>query len=442
MLIKRNIIFFKNNLPIFLLILLNFATFINNSFFYLSLLVLYIYKNFFSSFSIVSKYEKYLLYATPIIFYFKKFLDNFESNNLLFWDSQYLFIFFRCNKGLNENYIFLQKVKYGCLDDLGFGLFPSLISADINSWYASIIVFLVSILFFTYLTIQINLKNLYISILFILSPSFRFLLFSLNPDIIFLIGFLYLIIYKKFEINNFGYILLTIFIQTKFFPMGILLGIVIYFFLNNERDKLKKLFYFILFNLLFIIYEILISDVSIFPNTFLGVPYVFAPIYSFGVLADFKTFFEVQLNSNLTNYEFIKIISLLFFIFFIFVNIRLRKINFRNFSLFEIRIFVCFMPMIYIINFFGNYGYKLPFNFILIFLLFIHSDKYIRLLLIFFIIFNPLFHLLNFEYAHQLFDPTNLNSVAFAISRISFYLTNYIYLFFFLKMVRKKNINY
>ena len=96
--------------------------------------------------------------------------------------------------------------------------------------------------------------------------------------------------------------------------------------------------------------------------------------------------------------------------------------------------------MIYIVSFFGNYGYKLTFNFILIYILFTHSDKYIKLLLIFFVLFNPLFHILNFEYAHQLFNPTNLNSLAFAISRISFYLTNYVYLFFFLKIIKKKNL--
>ena len=203
MLNQKYFLLFKNNIPVLLLVFLNFATFINNSSFYLFLLALYVYKNFFSSFSDVSKNEKYLLYATPIIFYLNKFLETISRNDLLFWDNQYLFMFFRCNKGLTENYVFLEKVKFGC-KNLGFGFFTGLISADVNPWHASIFIFFVSTLFFSYLIYKVNIKNLYISILFVLSPAFRFLLFSLNPDIIFCFGWSSLIKKRILNIAHMG----------------------------------------------------------------------------------------------------------------------------------------------------------------------------------------------------------------------------------------------
>ena len=431
-------------IPIVLLVSIIFATFINNSFFYLLLLLLYLYKNFSNSFLIISKVEKFLLYATPFIFYSKKFLDTFDRKDLLFWDNQYLFMFFRCNKGLTDNYIYLEKIKYNCVEDIGFGLFPSLISANINPWVASIFIFFTSILFFIYLIINTNTKYLYLSILFILSPSFRFLIFSLNPDLIFLIGFLYLILFKKLQLNTFEYILLTIAIQTKIFPIAFLLGFIIYNFLYKDKNNLIKPAFFLLTNLGLIIYDLsvkTISEVSVFTNTFLGIPYVYAPIYSFGVLADYKTYLDVQLSPNLGNFRFLQILFVISIIFLALLNKRLNSVDYHNISLFEKKIFISFIPMIFFISLFGNYGYKLPFYFILIFIVFSHSDQYIRLLLILFILFNPLFHMLNFEYAHQLFQPSNLNSLSFAISRISFYLTNYIYLFFFLKIVNFKNKN-
>jgi len=438
---KKKFTNFNIYIPIVLLASIIFSSFVNNSFFYLLLLVLYLYKNFYSSFLTIGKVEKFLLYLTPVVFYFKKFYDTFHRKDLLFWDNQYLFMFFRCNRGLTDNYIFLEKIKYNCVEDIGFGIFPSLISINIDPWLASIFIFFISTLTFIYLIINTNSNYLYQSMLFILSPAFRFLVFSLNPDIIFLIGFLYLIILKKLEINIFGYIFLTIAIQTKIFPIGLLLGFIFYTFVYKEKNNLIKASFFLVSNLGLIIYDLTnktISEIDVFTNTFLGIPYVYAPIYSFGVLADFKTYFDVQLNPNLGNFRFLQVLLLIFLIFLAFISKRLSRNNYQKISFFEKKIFISFTPMICFISLFGNYGYKLPFYFILTFIVFSHSDQYIRLLLILFILFNPLFHMLNFEYAHQLFQPTSLNSLSFAISRISFYLTNYVYLYFFIKIIKSK----
>ena len=199
--------------------------------------------------------------------------------------------------------------------------------------------------------------------------------------------------------------------------------------------------FFAIMNLLIIYFDSILdiqNEISQFVNTFLGIPYVYAPIYSFGVLADYKTYFEVQL-SPIANFNFLII---LIFISFLTVFILFKKNEFENYKYlleYQEKIFIIFTPMVLFINFFGNYGYKLPFNFILISVLFLNSKTSLKIIFGVFIIFNPLFHLLNFEYAHNLFEPTYINALSFIFSRVSFYTLN---LFFFTQFysIVKKNI--
>ena len=54
------------------------------------------------------------------------------------------------------------------------------------------------------------------------------------------------------------------------------------------------------------------NEITEFVNTFLGVPFVYAPIYSFGVLADYKAYFDVQL-SPIENFNFLRILIFISF---------------------------------------------------------------------------------------------------------------------------------
>lgn len=435
--------YLKKNTPelnIFVLSIVIVSIFINNTVFYMSLCFLYLYKNV-EEFKIKTQNEKKLLLSTPIIFYIVKFYQSIQREDLLFWDNQYLFIYFNCNKGLTSHRIYLDDVSYTCISDLGFGIISKYISTSLNSWHASIILFsLVSIVLIFFIS-KVNDNNLYLLIFFILSPAFRFLLFSLNSDIFILLTFIYLIYKTRLEFNLIHLLVLSVLIQFKIYPLGVLLGYIFYNLIKKDFTHMMRNLFFAVMNLLIIYFDSILdvqNQISQFVNTFLGIPYVYAPIYSFGVLADYKTYFEVQL-SPLENFSFLRI---LIFISFLTVFILFKNSEFENYkylSEYQEKIFVFFTPMVLFVNFFGNYAYKLPFNFLLISVFFLNSKKSLKIIFGIFILFNPLFYFLNFEYAHNLFDPTYINSLSFIFSRVSFYTLNLFFLTQFYN-IAKKNI--
>lgn len=435
--------YLKKNTPkfnIFILTTVIVSIFINDTAFYISLFFLYLYKNL-EEFNVKTQNEKKLLLFTPLIFYIVKFYQSIQKEDLLFWDNQYLLIYFNCNNGLTSHRIYLNDIPYTCISDLGFGIISKYISTSLNSWHASIILFgLVAIVLILFVS-KVHDNDLYFVIFFILSPAFRFLLFSLNSDIFILLTFVYLIYRAGLKFNLMHLLVLSVLIQFKIYPLGVLFGYIFYNLIKKDFTHMIRNLFFAIMNLLIIYFDSILdiqNEISQFVNTFLGIPYVYAPIYSFGVLADYKTYFEVQL-SPIANFNFLII---LIFISFLTVFILFKKNEFENYKYlleYQEKIFIIFTPMVLFINFFGNYGYKLPFNFILISVLFLNSKTSLKIIFGVFIIFNPLFHLLNFEYAHNLFEPTYINALSFIFSRVSFYTLN---LFFFTQFysIVKKNI--
>lgn len=435
--------YFKKNTPklnIFILTTVIVSIFINNTAFYISLFFMYLYKNL-EEFKVKTQNEKKLLLFTPLIFYIVKFYQSIQREDLLFWDNQYLLIYFNCNYGLTSHRIYLNDIPYTCISDLGFGIISKYISTSLNSWHASIILFGLVTIVLIFFVSKVHDNDLYLVIFFILSPAFRFLLFSLNSDIFILLTFVYLIYRAGLKFNLMHLLVLSVLIQFKIYPLGVLFGYIFYNLIKKDFTHMIRNLFFAIMNLLIIYFDSILdiqNEISQFVNTFLGIPYVYAPIYSFGVLADYKTYFEVQL-SPIANFNFLKI---LIFISFLTVFILLKKNEFKNYKYlleYHEKIFIIFTPMVLFINFFGNYGYKLPFNFILISVLFLNSKTSLKIIFGIFIIFNPLFYLLNFEYAHNLFEPTYINALSFIFSRVSFYALN---LFFFTQFysIVKKNI--
>jgi len=435
--------YLKKNTPkfnIFILTTVIVSIFINNTAFYISLFFLYLYKNL-EEFKVKTQNEKKLLLFTPLIFYIVKFYQSIQKEDLLFWDNQYLLIYFNCNNGLTSHRIYLNDIPYTCISDLGFGIISKYISTSLNSWHASIILFGLVAIVLIFFVSKVHDNDLYFVIFFILSPAFRFLLFSLNSDIFILLTFVYLIYRAGLKFNLMHLLVLSVLIQFKIYPLGVLFGYIFYNLIKKDFTHMIRNLFFAIMNLLIIYFDSILdiqNEISQFVNTFLGIPYVYAPIYSFGVLADYKTYFEVQL-SPIANFNFLII---LIFISFLTVFILFKKNEFENYKYlleYQEKIFIIFTPMVLFINFFGNYGYKLPFNFILISVLFLNSKTSLKIIFGVFIIFNPLFHLLNFEYAHNLFEPTYINALSFIFSRVSFYTLN---LFFFTQFysIVKKNI--
>ena len=435
--------YLKKNTPkfnIFILTTVIVSIFINDTAFYISLFFLYLYKNL-EEFNVKTQNEKKLLLFTPLIFYIIKFYQSIQKEDLLFWDNQYLLIYFNCNNGLTSHRIYLNDIPYTCISDLGFGIISKYISTSLNSWHASIILFGLVAIVLIFFVSKVHDNDLYFVIFFILSPAFRFLLFSLNSDIFILLTFVYLIYRAGLKFNLMHLLVLSVLIQFKIYPLGVLFGYIFYNLIKKDFTHMIRNLFFAIMNLLIIYFDSILdiqNEISQFVNTFLGIPYVYAPIYSFGVLADYKTYFEVQL-SPIANFNFLII---LIFISFLTVFILFKKNEFENYKYlleYQEKIFIIFTPMVLFINFFGNYGYKLPFNFILISVLFLNSKTSLKIIFGVFIIFNPLFHLLNFEYAHNLFEPTYINALSFIFSRVSFYTLN---LFFFTQFysIVKKNI--
>jgi len=435
--------YFKKNTPklnIFILTTVIVSIFINNTAFYISLFFLYLYKNL-EEFKVKTQNEKKLLLFTPLIFYIVKFYQSIQREDLLFWDNQYLLIHFNCNNGLTSHRIYLNDIPYTCISDLGFGIISKYISTSLNSWHASITLFGLVAIALIFFVSKVHDNDLYFVIFFILSPAFRFLLFSLNSDIFILLTFVYLIYRTGLKFNLMHLLVLSVLIQFKIYPLGVLFGYISYNLIKKDFTHMIRNLFFAIINLLIIYFDSIVdiqNEISQFVNTFLGIPYVYAPIYSFGVLADYKTYFEVQL-SPIANFNFLKI---LIFISFLTVFILLKKNEFENYKYlleYQEKIFIIFTPMVLFINFFGNYGYKLPFNFILISVLFLNSKTSLKIIFGVFIISNPLFYLLNFEYAHNLFEPTYINALSFIFSRVSFYALNLFYFTQFYSIV-KKNI--
>ena len=428
-------------LNFFILVIVIISIFINNTTFYISLCFLYLYKNF-EEYKITNQYEKNLLLFTPLIFYIVKIYQSIQKEDLIFWDNQYLFIYFNCNSGITSHKIYLDNIPYTCISDIGFGIISKYISTSLNSWHASIILFSLVSIFLIFVLSKVQDDNLYLLIFFILSPAFRFLLFSLNSDIFILLTFVCLIYKTGLKFNLVHLLILSVLIQFKIYPLGVLLGYIFYNLFKKDFTHMMRNLFFAILNLLIIFFDTISdiqNEISQFVNTFLGIPYVYAPIYSFGVLADYKTYFEVQL-SPLENFNFLRI---LIFISFVTVFILFKNNEFENYkylSEYQEKIFVFFTPMVLFINFFGNYAYKLPFNFILISVLFLNSKVSLKLIFGIFILFNPLFYLLNFEYAHNLFEPTFINSVSFTFSRVSFYTLNLFFLNQFYNIFKKNKL--
>ncbi len=427
-----------SKLNIFILILVIFSIFINNTTFYISLFFLYIYKNF-DEFKIKSPNEKKLLLFTPFIYYIVKLYESIKREDLLFWDNQYLFIHFNCNKGLTSHRLYLDNIAYDCKSDLGFGIITKYISLNINSWYASVILFSIVSLFLIFALRTAHDNNLYILIFFILSPAFRFLLFSLNSDIFILITFLYLINKNQLKFKLVHLLILTVLTQFKIFPIAVFLGYIFFNLIKKDFTYMMRNVFFTLVNILILFIDSFLdikNEITEFVNTFLGVPFVYAPIYSFGVLADYKAYFDVQL-SPVENFSFLRI---LIFISFMTVIVLYRNNEFENFKYMskqQEQLFAIFTPMVLFINLFGNYGYKLTFNFLLIFVLFQNAKVSLKIIFGIFIIFNPLFYMLNFEYAHNLFEPTIINGLSFIFSRVSFYIVNLIFVTQYFNIIKK-----
>jgi len=418
----------SNKFLIFLLVASHLSIYISNTFFYVSLffLIFFFYKvNF-----VFSNKKDFLIRLLPIHFYIYKFIDSFLKKDLLLWDNQYLFNYFKCKTDTTPHLTQLAEIINFCQDTLGFGPAADLISFKNDPWISSIIIFFIICIYMIYILFSLNKKYIFVFVIFLLSPGFRFLINSLNSDIFILCFCIYLYRKNKFSLNIFDLVVLSLLTQLKVYPIGLIAGFILIKFLSKSFKELYLGMIFLIPNLFFLINHYLkISSLETFSNQFVGVPVVYAPIYSFGLFADYKAYWEVQL----TIFERGNVIFTLgFVILLIFSMIAVVKLR-EKFFLFKLDYqdyirFITFLPMILLINLYGNFGYKYPLNFFLIFLVLKYCDKNFSFFMLSSVLVTPMFYLLNFDYFNQLFSPTILNSVVWLFSRYTFYMINFIYL--------------
>lgn len=408
--------------------------FYSNQFFYLILFLTTIYFYIFKK-KIKTNFERFLVIFLPIIFYVEKINEAFQRNDLLFWDNQYLFHFFRCNL-YEEGYILqLTKIAYDCKSTLGFGILSEIIAFDNNPWFLSLLIFVLIFLSIIYSLFKVKKENVFLISLFLLSPAFRFLILSLNSDIFIILYISSFFLRKKFKLNILDYLILTIFIQLKIYAIGILIGYLIYTLISKKTLEAIYCSLFLISNSLIVgIFHIGINALSSFELG--GVPYVYAPLSSFGLFADYLSYKDVQINESIGNFNFLRI----FLIIFIFCSLYIFKSRFIDFTKFmdkkEVSIFITITPLVFLINLFANHGYKFIFNLLLIFLIFNYLSNLQKIFISSSILSTPFFYFLNFDYCCRTYIPSFESTLTFFYSRLTFYLLNLIFFLIFLKLVK------
>jgi len=381
----------------------------------------------------IDKINISLLKFLPLFHYFVFFLIKFISNQDIFWDGQLFFFYILCNRdgGFLGEYTYQLSTSNSipCPETSLYGPLHDLLIFNFDPFLSSILLFIISISLFLYYYLKLELEDMTIISLFLLSSSFEFLIFSLNPDIF---VFLFLIIFFK-NFDNFNLflwlIILSLLTQFKIFPIGILGGLT---FLYLLKKSYKKFFITFLFSLL---NSIILIKFYILDSSYIPIPD--NPSRSFGLYTDYLIYMNIPFFESVPNsFLFLGVIVAVLFIFFIFN--RLEDSFFSSFNNYE-NIFLVFYPLVLIVNLFTNYGYKFVFNFFLIFIfLKIIRNNNFKIYIISLLFFIPIINFTGYGY-----DPSALNNFYFFYSRVGFYLLNMLFVICFVKIANKLfTINY
>ena len=371
-------------------------------------------------------FNKIIVLTNLLVHYLIIFYRNIEP---LFWDQQYFLKTLNCNAGINLDVVLnLTKDKISCSKKLGFGPLVELLNTSYNYWALSKLIFIFTISIVIFLTLKYLDESNTFFFAILISPSFIFLLDSLNPDIYILI-FLFIILKLIDKSNNFFYFILiltilSININFKIFPIGVLVGLIIYSLYKN------KYFYSLIYVIVFFLNLYSLYIHYIVNKNWLPVPS--ATSRDFGFLSDYFVLKNINLyQANMNNYLFLLV---LFFILLFIFKFKSMVIDITNIDLFLI-----FFPMVFVIYLFSNHGYK--FIFILLFISI--TMKITNNFLSFFLYLN-VFLIPTMQFTSYDFNPTFFNSSIYLLSRLSFYII-FLYLsinfILLLNHLRKKENN-
>ena len=343
-------------------------------------------------------YQKIIFKIYVILLFLKRYLIDIPNekflnslNNDIFWDAQLFLLQLRCNFDEEFSYNFqLSKNFINCLDggvgydgtvNIGFGPLSKILKFNLDIWNITVII---SILFGVALIIflikmEISEKNLF-KFSLLLSPSFIFLFDTMNLDIaIFLALVMYTYFLKSWNITFLT--IFSIFSMLKLYPLGFIIGIFIYNFINKNWKESIISAGFLLGNSIYILYNFLFNDFSLTQKPF-------APVRTYGLQSDTKALMEFYGFEFFRMYHLILLIMMFYFVLLLLNKESVLKRNIQNNE--DIRLFIITSPVVMVISLFANYSYKLVFIFIIATVFHKNINNVEKIILYFFFFTNPL----------------------------------------------------
>ena len=360
----------------------------------------------------LSGFEKILLKLTPISFYLfglsSIFLETPRKSSI-FWDMQDFLHFLKCNS--NTEFVYVYKYineSRNCVESIGYGLLSEYLIFNGDIWITTLAIFLLFSFLILYKLVKLK-QDIFLFVVFLVSPSFTFLIFSLNFDLFVFIYFLYLFNKLHKGWNYFDLVVLSLLTQLKLYPISLLIGYFLYLCLVNKKSKI-----FVYFTGLFAILNIgLVVYFLVALNPFIPDPLSYTR--TFGILHDINL-----LNKIIGFDEAIMIIGVLL-VLMIILLVRYKFNYILNFlkidlSYEEMWLYFIFFPTSIMINLFQNWGYKFIFNFFIIFLLYKNSKKSLKLFFLILLVSNTTYYLIGYGFV------ANWESYVYLIiSKITFY---------------------
>ena len=369
-------------------------------------------------------YKIFALFHVLFVYIYTFLKNSNYYDQTIFWDMQNLLLLTNCNKVPTLKYAFINSNTISeCITDLGFGPLSFIIKTNIDIQLFTYLIASLFIFFLAYIIIGFfSDYSLVFNTFLLVTPSVIFLFESLNPDIIFAGYLIYKLRNKKTlkDLKIIELLFISLFTQIKIYSVIFLISIIILRFLKKEPIKI----YLILTG---INIYLLLQHYFINGNT---TPTVSSINRTFGLLSDYMI-----INSTIGNNFFIFYLMSIPIIFIFQKKYVFIDKKFENLISNENTVII--FPMLFIILFFANYGYK--FIFIVIYFLYIHTKENVLTnnFFILSLVTTPLLSLFGFD-----FDSSLYNILFVVLNRVSILFLLIYLLTLYFKLISKFFIVY
>lgn len=403
-------------------------------FLYITLLHISVFVNYklflilFISFSIrqiyvdqeLKKFNNIFFKLLPYSYFIKQVLNFLEEpKSSIFWDMQNFLHYIKCNNLIFSYEYKLDLIIKDCPKTIGYGPLTEFIKLDIEDiWFTTSTIAVIFLIFCTTILFLYNGNSLIIVSTFV-SPAFHFLLFSLSSDLFVILFIIYILLKNNIRFSYLNLVLLSLITQIKLFTFAIFFGYCLVFYIRKESK------YFL------ITLGVLISNLILLLNHYIIesqlIPRPISFTRSFGVLHDF-----ILLNEHIGYDEFL----LLIFPFMFLIIVNKNKI-FKTISDFYIELektiyykALLILPLLLLINFYQNWGYKFIFNSFLFVLIFNKLNKIGKIFAIITTLISSTYYSIGWG-----FEENILNYIFILANKVNFYFFLIFLLIFSIKIL-------